>query len=454
MNRLPHLNAGAVDLRLAGDQTQRGSYVQRRRNQMAYGGTPGADGRRAYGIGSVFQKAKDKFVEDIIPNELKENPMAAAALLGVGANYLDMIPGQMSSEGWIGDIIGGGQNLLNKGITGAKNIMGMGDPFDYSGVTGVYPPGMSEAMKISNMIPGPVQGIINAGANIAGPIQGLIGDQWQLPTDDRNIFQRGVDTATNWVKDQFGRVVDRVTGQPVNEQDLAQNRLQQQRINWEIPMAIGAGAGAYQKKYLEDQPPFPGDETGIKFQTAKQVMADPEQRFKPQEQYVLPSALAAEGGRIGYNRGRVVNPGGYAGDPEIPEGFLEDFERRKYEDMIDEELKEHKKRQRRRMLAPTEEAAQGGRIGYAEGDTAEVLGPVTPGKGITDIDTGDFNLSDLGEYTQMYGPEGAGGLTLKELIKKLISLGFPKATALAKAAQIMGKGAQDDDTGGWELREG
>ena len=94
MNRLgiQSLNAGAPDLRLTGDQTQRGSYVQRRRAQMAYGGTPGADGRRAYGIGSLLQSAKDKFVEDIIPNELKENPMLTAALLGGAANYMDLSP--------------------------------------------------------------------------------------------------------------------------------------------------------------------------------------------------------------------------------------------------------------------------------------------------------------------------------------------------------------------------
>ena len=32
------LNAGAPDLRLSGDQTQRGTYTQRRRTQMAGGG--------------------------------------------------------------------------------------------------------------------------------------------------------------------------------------------------------------------------------------------------------------------------------------------------------------------------------------------------------------------------------------------------------------------------------
>ena len=38
MNGIRSLNAGAPDLRLTGDQTQRGTYVQRRRAQMAGGG--------------------------------------------------------------------------------------------------------------------------------------------------------------------------------------------------------------------------------------------------------------------------------------------------------------------------------------------------------------------------------------------------------------------------------
>ena len=50
------LNAGAPDLRLSGDHTQRGTYTQRRRDQMAYGGIAGLDGRKRYWIGSAFQK--------------------------------------------------------------------------------------------------------------------------------------------------------------------------------------------------------------------------------------------------------------------------------------------------------------------------------------------------------------------------------------------------------------
>ena len=54
-------------------------------------------------------------------------------------------------------------------------------------------------------------------------------------------------------------------------------------------------------------------------------------------------------------------------DPKIPEGFIEDFKRRKYEEMLDEYRRQKEDYDRRRMMAPTQEAAQGGRIGFQAG---------------------------------------------------------------------------------------
>ena len=68
---------------------------------------------------------------------------------------------------------------------------------------------------------------------------------------------------------------------------------------------------------------------------------------------------AAQGGRIGYADGT----------PNVPEGFIEDFKRRKYEEMLDEYRRHREDYDRRRMMAPTQEVAQGGRIGYAGGGT-------------------------------------------------------------------------------------
>ena len=71
------------------------------RQQAAYGGIMGADGRRQYGVGSWFQKAKDKVVDDLIPNELK-NPVGAIAA-ATAANYLPVM-------------MGGDNTLIQKGI--------------------------------------------------------------------------------------------------------------------------------------------------------------------------------------------------------------------------------------------------------------------------------------------------------------------------------------------------
>jgi len=61
-----------------------GPTLPNKREMAAFGGIMGMDGRRQYGIGSFFQELKDKFVEDIIPNEIKNNPLATAALLAGG----------------------------------------------------------------------------------------------------------------------------------------------------------------------------------------------------------------------------------------------------------------------------------------------------------------------------------------------------------------------------------
>ena len=55
------------------------------------------------------------------------------------------------------------------------------------------------------------------------------------------------------------------------------------------------------------------------------------------------------------------------GTPKIPEEFLEDFKRRKYEDLLDDYHRWKDNYERRKDLAPTQEAADGGRIGLMYG---------------------------------------------------------------------------------------
>ena len=72
-----------------------GTYTQRRRRQMAYGGIAGLDGRKRYGLGSWFQEKIKDPIAKVIPNELK-NPLGATAA-AVAANYLPTL--------WDGDTL-------------------------------------------------------------------------------------------------------------------------------------------------------------------------------------------------------------------------------------------------------------------------------------------------------------------------------------------------------------
>ena len=85
------------------------------RQQAAYGGIMGVDGRRQYGIGSWFQKK----VMDPIKGTVKkaiDNPLVSAAALGTLANYKDIIPGERDSTGWFNNVL--------RGITGRGKTTG------------------------------------------------------------------------------------------------------------------------------------------------------------------------------------------------------------------------------------------------------------------------------------------------------------------------------------------
>ena len=67
-----------------------GTYTQRRRNQMAYGGIAGLDGRMKYGLGSWFQEKikypiKEKIVDPVI-DLVTDNPMASTLVGGALLN--------------------------------------------------------------------------------------------------------------------------------------------------------------------------------------------------------------------------------------------------------------------------------------------------------------------------------------------------------------------------------
>ena len=101
----------------------------------------------------------------------------------------------------------------------------------------------------------------------------------------------------------WGDVLSGITGSLTGGADPG---ILRQIANIGIPLEVGRRAGDYQREWLAKQPKFPMDETGIKFQTAQEAIADPNLRFKPEAQY----ANVAEGGSIWYADAGEVLPEG------------------------------------------------------------------------------------------------------------------------------------------------
>ena len=150
---------------------------------MAYGGIAGADGRKKYGIGSFFQKAKDKFVDDIIPNEIKENPMLTAALVGGGINQFG-IPGMDGAgQNWLGKLLGAAipgdaaiDTVFGKegvGYTLPELIQGM--PGQGTGIAGMDDAGLNPnwAAKLAADV---ASGTLSA-ANLPDSLKGIVAQQ-------------------------------------------------------------------------------------------------------------------------------------------------------------------------------------------------------------------------------------------------------------------------------------
>ena len=291
MNRLgiQSLNAGAPDLRLSGDQTQRGTYTQRRRNQMAYGGIAGLDGRMKYGIGSWFQDAKDKLIDDLIPNEIKENPLLTAALVGGSTKFLPEGMGQ----GWLGDLLGKAEGVPYLGpiATGMQNV-GTGITNLANMIPGVNLPGGTEysTTRPSGMDVGySLEDLISGGGIGGASVENILASE--------DIGAK--DSIANLVKQQL---LEKAKQEIIPGYTSPTRTSTGQEIRWKEPLAIGTAIGAADHlTRSDDKMPAQLAIDPSRFATAAAAKADPNLRFKPQEQYTL-----KDGGRIGYGLGNLV----------------------------------------------------------------------------------------------------------------------------------------------------
>ena len=288
------LNAGASDLRLTGDQTQRGgTYTQRRRTQMAGGGIanirqigkpgglvePGISKYAWYDF--IVDPVKDFVQEKALPFVVDKGGEFLSDLLGGGKDQPQpmpdygpysrtppYVPQSTQDPGFWTKL---GQTIVPGGETGFYDLYGTGAKADTDiGTPPYFPSGVPHGPDFEMGTGGKDQDV-----------------PWYL-----KLGQTIMPGGEPGYIDLYSGTGEKGEGPSIFRQ----------AANIGVPLGIGKWAHDYQKDYLAKQPKFPGDETKIDFKTAQEYMDDPTQRFKPKAAY----ADLAEGGRIGYSLGKSV----------------------------------------------------------------------------------------------------------------------------------------------------
>ncbi len=297
----PSLQAGAPDITLTGDM--RPTYSAMRKQRMAFGGIAGADGRKKYGIGSWFQEN--------VMDPIKENPVTSAVIGGGLLNQFG-VPDVLTKIPGVGQYIDPdfGQNFLG-------NLLGKvpGVPDDLNLVIGDDRDLLGRLITGAGGDPNQIMNETDATDYLSGgggqsTVDQMLGTSDYFPplgTTGNTV----ANTFTNALKESLG--INTAGGggggtnleSPAARDEYRLQQLKQQQLNANLMKALAAGTAA--GAYVDSQPKdtIPTDTTGINFQTAQQVLDDPNQRFKPP---VEATQLAANGGRIGYDIGGDVDP--------------------------------------------------------------------------------------------------------------------------------------------------
>jgi hypothetical protein len=270
----PSLETGAPDITLTGDM--RPTYSAMRKQRLASGGIAGIQPRQGYFLGSIVDKIRD----DLIPNEIKENPVVAGL---VGAGLLnqfglpDFITKAPVIRDYLSDDFGKNflGNLINKDLVigpGGEQISDLSDAnvgFEIpKESTGGYFPSLPR---------------FEVGSGYYGE---------QIPELIRQTIGIGPDT-TNMTTNQ--------------KNQLALEQYKRRNLQADLAKALAAGTAA--GAYVESQPKdtLPTDTTGIDIpaiaQAARGTDAEAEAaglRFLPPQDTRLP---VAQGGRIEYSEG-------------------------------------------------------------------------------------------------------------------------------------------------------
>jgi hypothetical protein len=257
------------------------TYTQKRKQNLAYGGIAGVDGRKRYGIGSWFQGIKDKFVDDIIPNEIKDNPILSSVAAGALLNQFGIpftgTPGDRMGQNWLGDLLGGKDLVLGPGGEGTVS-------------------------------PNPVGGLDQLAKNIGitgteGVYTGT-GDGGEDKSSLLNTILTGATALPGKIGDIATDITGAITGSKFANWLGTPSDIGGQQVNWKQPLAIGLGIGALDKATRKDEslPAQPGiDIANIRSRAL--TGSDPNLKFLPP---ASATTAYAQGGRIGAQEGGLM----------------------------------------------------------------------------------------------------------------------------------------------------
>jgi len=379
--------------------------AQMRRQLYRGGGIASVPRRQRYGLGSKWQDFKDKVVDKfqkIVPNEIADvatkaaplvapfNPLAAGLMRGLG---------RLDQRGDLGDALK--QGLLTYG--GGKAIGYLGGAEGVGSLTG------PQTYSMAGFKGGPIGSTFSnlAGAKDVATTSGVTGKS-----------VHGAKDATLW--DKAKGAWDAIPGGRLGKMAAIGT--------------AGTGIALLADKLVGPKKP---EETMEQYMTRRKSTVGKYLKFY----YKRTNPLASEqevANFVAQNTGEYANGGrvGYAhGTPEIPKQFLEDLKRKKYEDMLKEKLDEYKKRQRKRMMAPTQEAAQGGRVGYNMG-----IGPAgLPGIPRMAPDGIEYDMRARGGFQPLGAQEGKDDVNAKLAKNEFV---FTADAVRAAGGGSIQKGAQ------------
>ena len=334
------------------------TYTQKRKQSLAGGGIAGLKNRPGYFLGSLVDKIKD----DIIPNEIKDNPILSAAVLGGAVNQFGlpdwMVPDQIAKgsnvgQNWIGSLL---ENITGSNTDKQTEILTPGN-----GIGGNTNREQGITAAINTLMGGN-----NREQGLTAAINALTGNKLnqiiQANTGTQNTGTNFLDYLnpfnTNFLGGKIPAGLKPYLQMPSGT-DTQGNPIYESKVNPAYPIAGGALAYEYAKRNPGPMLPADTARDASRIDLASAIGGD-NLRFK-----VDPSLVkAAQGGRIGY-------AGGGLGMDEIATEFKRQFG---YDmslanpDVIKEFIKKMKEESGAYDDVPM---AQGGRIGYQDGGNGD-----------------------------------------------------------------------------------